>query len=73
MEFLTENEVLKILKEDSYLSSPEDYRPGMIIDETPKAIRDNILNDNNKISKHVEGALETIKRLNNIKSLNKYQ
>ena len=60
MSHLTEEQVLEILKEDSYLSDPKDYKEGMIIDETPKAIRDSILSDDNH---HVEGVLEALKRL----------
>lgn len=64
MEFLTEEEVLQILKEDSYLSDPADISPDKFCNETPKAIRDSILKENNG---HVEGARETIKRLHAIK------
>lgn len=61
LKLLTKNEVLKTFKEEgSYLSDPEDYEEGMIIDETPKAIRDSILNENNN---DVENALEDLKKL----------
>lgn len=88
MEHLTKEEVLKIFKEEgSYLSDPKDYRPGMIIDETPKVIRDSILNDDNDDvertleglkeldeyeSKHVKGARETAKRLIRFRESNKF-
>lgn len=64
MEFLTEEEVLQILKEDSYLSDPADISSDKFCNETPKAIRDSILKENNG---HVQGAIETLKRIDALK------
>lgn len=61
MEFITKEDVLQIFHEDgSYLSDPADISPDKFCNETPKAIRDSILREDDS---HIQGALEALKRL----------
>lgn len=61
MEFITKEDVLQIFHEDgSYLSDPADISPDKFCNETPKVIRDSILREDDS---HIQGALETLKRL----------